>query len=39
VTDERAITDHRDHKFCRRRMAVGPLFDDEEVATLDTEFP
>jgi hypothetical protein len=37
VADERAITDHRDHEFCRRRTAVVPSFDDEEIAALDTE--
>ena|GEM_PF-2454317 len=38
MADEHSVTDPRDHKFCRRSMAVRPLFDDEEVATLDTEF-
>ena len=38
VPDKHAVTEHRNHKFSGRRMAVGPLFDDEEIATLDTEF-
>src|SRR5947199_10676824 len=38
VADEHAITDHRDYEFCRRRTAVAPLFDHEEVAALDAEF-
>ncbi len=37
MADEHAISDPRDHKFCRRSVAVRPLFDYEEVATLDTE--
>src|ERR1051326_5216046 len=39
ATDEGALAEHDEHELRGRRVAFGSRLNDQEIATLDSEFP